>query len=51
MFGIGELTDPETRERMRKALQHVQGIVKNIKGLFKIYRSEDSWLAIFIAFR
>ena len=31
VFGIGELTDPETRERMRKALKRVQGVVKNIK--------------------
>ena len=51
VFGIGELTDPETRGRMRKALQHVQGVVKNIKELFKVYRSEDSWLAMFTAFR
>ena len=36
---------------MRKALQHVQGVVKNIKELFKLYRPEDSWLAMFTAFR
>ena len=51
VFGIGELTDPETRERMRQALRHVQGVVKNIKELFKVYRSESSWLAMFTAFR
>ena len=38
MFGIGELTDPETHEVMRTALQHVQGVVMNIKELFKVYR-------------
>jgi len=51
VFGIGELTDPETREQMRRALQHVQGVVKNIIELFKVYRSESSWLALFTAFR
>ena len=51
MFGIAELTDPEARERMRTALHHVQGVVKNIKELFKVYRPEDSWLAMFTAFR
>ena len=49
VFGIGELTDPETRERMREALRRVQGVVKNIKELFKVYRSESSWLAMFTA--
>ena len=36
---------------MRQALRRVQGVVKNIKELFKVYRSESSWLAMFTAFR
>ena len=34
VFRIGELTDPETRERMRQALRRVQGVVKHINELF-----------------
>ena len=37
--------------RTRQALRRVQGIVKNIKELLKVYRSESSWLAMFTAFR
>ena len=49
MFGIGERKGPEIRERMCKALQHAQVSVKNLEELFKVYRSEGSWLATFTA--
>ena len=51
VFGIGNMEDPETRIRVRQALQQVQDIVQNIKECFKVYRSETSWLALFTAFR
>ena len=51
VFGIGDLADPETKCRVREALQRVQRIVMNIQECFKVYRANTSWLALFTAFR
>ena len=49
-FTIGNLNEPETHERMLKALRRVQVVVQNIQQLMQVYRPEDSWLALFTAF-
>ena len=41
VFSIGEFKEPETRERIRKALQHVQVVVRNITEMLKVYKLED----------
>ena len=50
--GIGDWTKDETaKEIIMVALRRVRVVVKNMKEYMKVYRSKNSWLHAFAAFR